>query len=194
MTTEGRYIFDNSTILAKCYELLSVLFGDKEFARRIDPNDPHCTLAALKSRYFESSITRLMIEIAATVRVMQDQINLLPAESEERQIYEQRIQIVDEYDFDEFDPEDYKLRKVCNKIIHANSIKLMAKEGAEAHANDFAFLAGDTDKNINWKYHYGLARLAGKDIGKKKDWSMLLDIEVFATAVFDLLDWNRSLE
>lgn len=192
--TEGRYIFDNSTLMAKCYELLSIFFGNKEFSRRINPKERESTLAVLQNRYFESTITRLLIEIAATVRVMQDQIKLLPKESEERKMYDQRIQVINRYHFDEFEPENYELRTVCNKIIHANSIKLMEKEGAEAHANDYAFLAGDTDKNISWKYHYGLARLAGKDISKKKDWNMLLDIEVFATAVFDLLDWNRSLE
>lgn len=183
MNTSGKYVFDTSNLLAKSYELLCVFFSDKELARRTDPNSSNSAIALLRNQLFESTVTRLLIEIAASLRVMDDQMKQLPKQSEERINYFQRLETVNKYDFEVFN-EDLKLRTICNKIIHSDTFQILFDNGDEAHEFDYAYRAGDAEKSIEWKYPNGHVRLSGKF--HEKDWSVRLDIQVFITAIVDL--------
>ena len=191
MNITGKYVFDTSDLLTKSYELLCVFFSEKELARRTNPNDPNSAIAQLRYQLFESTVARLLIEIAASLRVMADQMKKLPAESEEKINYFERLKAIDKYDFEIFN-EKLKLRDVCNKIIHADTFEILFDKGEEANEYDYAYRAGDADKTIEWKYPNGHVRLAGNY--NRKDWHIRLDIEVFITAVVDLFRPNNNIE
>lgn len=184
MNTSGKYVFDTSNLLAKSYELLCVFFSDKELARRTDPNPSNSAIALLRNQLFESTVTRLLIEIAASLRVMDDQMKLQHIESEDRINYYNRLESINKvHDFEVF-KENLDLRTVCSKIIHSNTFEILFDNGDEAHEHDYAYRAGDAEKSIEWKYPNGHVRLSGKFKGK--DWGVRLDIEVFISAIVDL--------
>lgn len=183
MNTSGKYVFDTSNLLAKSYELLCVFFSDKELSRRTDPSHTDSAIAFLRNQLFESTVTRLLIEIAASLRVMDDQMKHLPIDSEDRINYYSRLEEINKYDFEIFN-DDLKLRDVCNKIIHSNTFEILVESGEEAHEQDYAYRAGHAEKSMDWKYPNGHVRLSGKF--KEKDWRIRLDIEVFITAIANL--------
>jgi hypothetical protein len=185
MQTIGKYVFDSNTILEKSYDLLCTFFANKEIARRSDPDDPYAPLALLEKRFFEAKISRLLIEIAASLRVMDDQMTKLPITNLERVNYYRLLESINQYDFGLFDDLGLTLRETCNKIIHSDVFEPRAQEGVEGHESDGAYLAGVEDKSVKWKYFANYVRLSGKQ--NKNSWYVLLDIEVFITAIFQLL-------
>jgi hypothetical protein len=185
MQTQGKYVFDGNNILEKAYELLCTIFANKEIARRSDPDDTSAPLALLERRFFESKVSRLLIEIAASLRVMGDQIFKLPQNAPERKRYYDQLTEIDKYDFGLFDDLNLTLRETCNKIIHSEVFEPHFREGVEGHEMDTAYLAGFDKKSIEWKHVNGYVRLHGKK--GKEDWYVLLDIEVFVTAIYKLL-------
>jgi len=185
MLTQGRYVFDNNHILEKSYDLLCAVFANKEIARRSDPTDDEAPLGLLEKKFFETKVTRLLIEIAASLRVMSDQMFKLPDNNPEKITYDSRIATIDNYDFGLFDDLNLNFRETCNKIIHSEIFEFHFREGMEGHETDVAYLAGVQDKEVDWKHLNGYVRLSGKKF--KDTWIVLLDIEVFISAVVKLL-------
>lgn len=159
-------------------------FSAKELSRRTNPVSDDSAISFLRNQLFESTVTRLLIEIAASLRIMDDQMRHLPKDSTKRIKYESQIEIIDQYDFQIFN-EELTLRMVCNKIIHADVFEILLKDGKEAHEYDVSYLHGDSEQEIFWKYPSGHVKLSGKQ--NKKDWMIRLDIEVFIAAVVNLL-------
>jgi hypothetical protein len=185
MLTKGRYVFDNNHILEKSYDLLCAIFANKEIARRSDPANEQAPLGMLEKKFFETKVTRLLIEIAASLRIMGDQMYKLHDNDGEKKAYYTRIAEIDNYDFGLFDDLNLDFRETCNKIIHSDIFEFHFREGTEGHETDIAYLAGFQDKEVDWKHLNGYVRLSGK---KFKDvWIVLLDIEVFISAVVKLL-------
>ncbi|PSK90835.1 hypothetical protein [Taibaiella chishuiensis] len=184
MKTTGKYVFDNNAILEKCYDLLCIYFSNKELLRRIDTVNTESPLALLRERFFEAKISRLLIEIAASLRVMDDQMKKLANNDETRISYKSKLESIDKYEFGLFAQENLTLRKTCNKIIHSESFEFHLSTGEEAHELDYDYRLGLSEKNIEWKYPGGYIRLSGS-LGRK-DWHVLLDVEIFVTAVSDL--------
>lgn len=186
MNTSGKYVFDSSNLIAKSYELLCIFFSAKELTRRTNPYNDDSAISFLRNRFFESTVTRLLIEIAASLRVIDDQMRQLPKDSQERNEYENRLEAIDQYEFQVFN-EELTLRTVCNKIIHADTFEILLKDSTEAHEYDSAYIHGDSEQEIFWKYPSGHVKLSGKQNWKKDDWTIQLDIEIFVAAVVDLL-------
>lgn len=184
MKTTGKYVFDDNAILEKCYDLLCIYFSNKELLRRIDTASIDSPLTLLRARFFEAKISRLLIEIAASLRVMDDQMEKLPKGDEIRISYKSKLESVNKYDFGLFDVDDLTLRKTCNKIIHSDAFHFHLRKGEEAHELDYEYRLGLSEKNIEWKYPGGYIRLSGCQ--GRKEWHVLLDIEVFVTAISDL--------
>lgn len=180
MIIEGKYIFDKSFILEKAYDLLCIFFANKEISRRSNIDD-QISLAKLEERYFEAKASRLLIEIAASIRVNDDQMKNLPESSNERQLYYSLITEVDSYNFDMFhDP--FTFREICNKIIHSKTFKPHTSPGSEGHETDYAYRMGDDEKSIEWDHFNGFITLSGTI--RKENWHVLLDIEVFVRAIY----------
>ena len=183
-TFSGSYVIDKNAILNKTYRLLCLFFANKEIARRSDPDDPEAPLKALERRFFEGEVSRLLIEIAVAIRVLDDQMKRLHKADEARKIYEKHLAKVDKYQFGLFDDLKLNLRKTCNKIIHSDVMEPHTKEGWEPHEFDSEALYGDGDQSINWEHLNGYVRLAGRE--RKEEWYVLLDVEVFVTAVYEI--------
>ncbi len=184
MITKGKYLIDSTYVLEKCYDLLCVFFANKEIARRSQVNDK-TSLAALERRFFEQKASRLLIEIAVCLRVLDDQMKKLPTDDMQRKKYMERKIEIDKAEYGLFDDLSLTLRDTCNKIIHSDIVEPHFSEGHEAHEYDHAHNYGDSEKSINWQHFNGLIRLSGNL--KKEKWHVLLDIETFITSIFKLL-------
>jgi hypothetical protein len=185
MPAPGIYVIDKGEILRKGYSLLCLFFANKEIARRSDPDDARVPLSSLESMFFPSEASRLLIETAVAVRVLDDQMRRLPEADGLRSRYEQRKAAVDKYSFALFTNLVLDLRETCNKIIHSEVMEPHTAEGSEPHEFDSAYLHGEGDRTIDWTHLNGYVRLAGAQ--GKREWYVLLDVEVFVSAVFDLL-------
>jgi hypothetical protein len=185
MQTLGKYVFDSNIILEKTYDLLCTFFANKEISRKSDPLDMNAPLASLEKRFFEAKVSRLLIEIAASLRVMGDQMNKLPITEPQRVRYYDQLKEVDDYDFGLFDDLGLTFRETCNKIIHSDVFEPYLREGYEAHETDAGHLYGDEKKSVKWKHISNLVRLSGKK--GNSNWHVQLDIEVFVIAIFKVL-------
>jgi hypothetical protein len=181
------YVIDRSSVLQKLYYLLCLFFANKEIARRSDPNDERAPLSSLEKKFFVSEASRLLIEVAIAVRVIDDQMKQVPSDAPERQTYDSVKADIDRtHEYAMFDDLNLTLRETCNKIIHSNVMEPHSSEGREAHELDHGYLYGDDEKSIDWKHFNGYVRLCGTD-HKGKEWYVLLDLEVFVGAVYRLL-------
>lgn len=192
MELAGTHVIDPRGVGLKAYRLLCAFFADKEISRRTMPNDPTDGLRRMQRLYFESEVSGLLIEIAAAVRVLDDQMRLLPAGDFRRTDFERRMRATDGYvfglfDFDIDDPSvsPHTLRQVCNRIIHTSVFQPHSTDGQETHERDTPAIAGVAPPSIEWRHLNGYVRLAGNHQGKV--WILLLDIEAFVRAVYTLL-------
>jgi len=180
-TNNGKFILDTSIILQKAYILLCIFFANKEIARSSNPDDENDPLSLLESRFFESEVSRLLLELAIAIRVIDDQVKKLPVKNKSRIEYYALKEEVDKYEYGLFDNINLDLRKTCNKIIHSEVLEPHTSEGSEAHKLDLAASYGGYPREINWEHYNGYVRLAG--IEKDTEWFVLLDIEVFVRAI-----------
>lgn len=182
----GKYVIDRTFVLQKLYNLTCLFFANKEIARRTDADDPSEPLRVLETMFFESEVSRLLIEVAVAIRVIDDQMKRLPDASPERIEHERRSLAVRHYQYALFDDLDLDLRKTCNKIIHAYVMEPHTRAGHEPHAHDLAHIhEDDQPRSIDWEHLDGYVRLVGTDRGR--EWYVLLDIEVFVRAVVEVL-------
>jgi hypothetical protein len=184
MTMYEKYVIDKNSILEKAYRLVCLFFADKEITRRSNPDDNNAPLKSLENMFFASEATKVLLELAVSIRVFDDQIKKLPKNQAERINYEKTKAVVDQYAYGLFDDLGLTLRETCNKIIHSDVMEPHTSEGQEAHEYDSAYLYGEGDKEIDWKHLNGYVRLAGRKNGE--DWYVLLDVEVFASAIYRL--------
>jgi hypothetical protein len=181
------YILDRATVLQKLYYLLCLFFANKEIARRSDPDDETAPLASLERKFFVAEASRTLIEIAIAVRVIDDQMKQLAPENTERHRYElSKAKIDRDHAYGLFDDLNLNLRETCNKIIHSHVMEPHSSEGSEAHELDHGHRFGDDERTIDWQHFNGFVRLCGAD-HKVKEWYVLLDLEVFVSAVYKLL-------
>lgn len=184
------YLIDKGAVLQNLYHLLCLFFANKEIARRSDPNKENGPLAALEKRFFVPEASRLLIEVAVAVRVIDDQMKKRPQESTERKQYETLKKKIDRYDYGLFGDRNLDLRQTCNKIIHSDVMEPHSSPGVEGHELDYGYRYGDDERSIDWEHFNGYVRLAGTDRGK--EWCVLLDLEVFVSAVYELLSADST--
>ena len=184
MNFSGKFAFHHAVTLQQCYDLICTLFANKEIARRSPPGRP-TLIAVLETNFFETKVSRLLIEIAAGLRVYDDQMRQLAPQDPVRLAYERRLSQANQFEFGLFDDLGLNLRETCNKIIHSEIFELHVKEGLEVHESDVACLAGMMDKSVDWQHVNGFIRLSGKK--GKQPWYVLLDTEAFVSSVCTLL-------
>ncbi len=189
MRTTGTYVIERTEVLRKAYRLLCIFFANKEIARRSAPDDDNAPLKALERLFLEAEASRLLVEVAVAVRVLDDQMRCRPAGDAWRVEHQRRMASVSEYAYGMFDELNLDLRQTCNKIIHSDVMEPHTKEGWEPHEWDSAHIHGDDDRSIDWEHLNGYVRLAGTK--GRQEWYVLLDIEVFVSAVYEVV---RSVE
>jgi hypothetical protein len=138
--------------------------------------------------FFVQESSRLLIEIAVLVRIIDNQMKGMDEEDSERIRYYRAKERVDQYVYGLFDDLNLNLRETCNKVIHSEVMQPHTTEGQEPLEYDVAYSEGDGDRTIDWQHLNGYVRLCGKKGGK--EWYVLLDIEVFVSAIYELFYGN----
>lgn len=198
MQLPSNYVLDREAIKLNAYRLICHFYANKEIARNCDPDTRDDAIAKLEDNYFFREISRLLLETAISVRVLDDQMKGLPNESELRSSYESAMAAVNKrYQCMMFD--EMKLREVCNKIIHADVVEPHIQEAEDGgheidHYNWLGWScvveeSGNNDisepEPIKWDHLTNNIRLGGKHL--KKEWWHLLEVPTFVGAIGDLL-------
>lgn len=94
-------------------------------------------------------MSRLLIEIAASIRVLSDQVKKMPSDDLFKQRFDRRMDEISTLRYGLFDDLNLDLRDTCNKIIHSNVLEFHMVNGIEAHQQDFAFQQGISERGNN---------------------------------------------
>ena len=198
MELPSRYVLDRESIKLNAYRLICHFYSNKEIARQSEPGIPSNGIARLEQRYFYREVSHLLLNIAMSLRVLDDLMKGMEASSELKKAHYKAMDNVNQrYLCMMFD--DMNLRQVCNKIIHADIMEphlMESKDGT--HLNDsFNWLAwaesneGNYDKEIpkpdpiEWRHLTNNVRLVGKY--NNKEWCHVLVVPVYVEAVSELL-------
>ena len=198
MQLPSKFILDRENIKLNAYRLISYFYANKEISKHSDPEKRDDSIAKLEDKYFFSEISKLLIEIAISLRVLDDQMKSLNQDSEIRRSYDLKMNETNQhYHCMMFD--EMNIRDVCNKIIHANVVEphIQETENGGHEIDNYNWLgwseAVEHSGNntipqpdyIKWKYLTNKVRLGGTHRGKQ--WWHLLEVPVFVEAVGELL-------
>lgn len=197
MEFPSNYTLDRETVKLNAYRLLCLFYANKEIARLSDPEKRDDPASLLEREFFSREMTHLLLSIAISLRVLDDQMTARPEESDERKRYLRvRADVNSRHNCMMFD--DMSLRKVCNKIIHASTVEAHTQEGAQSHKIDeYNWLGwveareqdgeetGPQPDPIEWHHLTSNIRLGGVENGV--EWWHLLEVPTFVDAVFELL-------
>lgn len=193
MNFPTKYIIETNEIKLNAYRLISFFYSNKEVSRTRNTNHVTSGIEELESNFFFKEVSRLLIQIAISIRVLDDQMKSLDSTSEVKIKYDEYIE---EYDLNGcmlFD--DLNLRQTCNKIIHADSVQLSFQELRDGNHeiddhNYFVWseeveLSGNTElpkpKPIKWEHLSNYVQLQGR--WNNELWTCILDIESFVETI-----------
>lgn len=197
MQLPSSYVLDREAIKVNAYRLICHFYANKEIARRTDPDTRDDPIAKLENNYFFREVSRLLLEIAISVRVLDDQMKKLKV-SEIKQSYDESMEDVNlRYSCMMFD--EMSLREVCNKIIHAEIVEPHMQESEDGrHELDIYNWLGWAEAvehspgkdmlglaSVKWKHLTNNVRLGGTYKGSQ--WWHLLEVPVFVAAISELL-------
>lgn len=198
MELPSKYVLDREAIKLNAYRLLSHFYANKEIARQADPDTRDDSIAILEDNYFQREMSRLLLEIAISLRVLDDQMKKQDKLSEIRIAYDAASERANHLHncmmFDKM-----SLREACNKIIHADVVEPHIRESEDgSHKyDDYNWLgwseaieqSGDSNipkpEPIKWKHLTNNIRLGGKK--GKKQWWHLLEVPIFVRSISELL-------
>lgn len=197
MELPSNYIIDSENIQLKAYRLLSLFYANKEIAQKADPEDENDPIHRLEKKYFYSETSKLLLELAISLRVLDDQMAKLP-DGEIKENYINKKNEVNRRNhcmmFDEM-----PLREVCNKIIHADVVEPHFREANASHEiDDYNWMGYDEAREmapdedipepvpIKWQHLTYNIRLGGKHRGDQ--WWHLLMVPVFVQVISELLE------
>lgn len=198
MKLPSKYVLDVEGVKLNAYRLISLFYANKEIARSTDP-ESRDGIAKLEDKFFFSEMSKLLIEIAISIRVLDDQMKGLPDKSEIKKAYQSAMALANKnYNCMMFD-ELISLRETCNKIIHADVVELHIEESTNGdHEIDRYNWLGWSDATeysegeeipepdpVKWKYLTNNVRLCGKK--GKEQWWCLLQVPIFVEAISELL-------
>ena len=174
MNLPSKYVLDVESIKLNSYRLISLFYANKEIARSTNP-ESRDGIAKLEDKFFFSEMSKLLIEIAISIRVLDDQMKVLPESSEIKKAYDAAMIVTNKKHscmmFDEL-----SLRETCNKIIHADLVEPHVEESTNGdHEFDIHNWLGwseameysegediSTPVPIKWKHLTNNVRLGGK--------------------------------
>ncbi|MBO1924581.1 hypothetical protein [Thiomicrorhabdus sp. 6S3-12] len=198
MQLPSNYVLDREAIKLNAYRLICHFYANKEIARHCDPDTRDDAIAKLEDNYFFREISRLLLEVAISIRVLDDQMKCLPNGSELRSSYESAMKAVNKhYQCMMFD--EMKLREVCNKIIHADVVEPHIQEakngGHEIDHHNWLGWSYATEESgnkdipepepIKWNHLTNNIRLGGRH--HNEQWWHLLEVPTFVGAIGELL-------
>lgn len=198
MDLRGNYVLDSETTKLNAYRLLCLFYANKEIARLSDPDSRDDPASSLERKYFAREMTKLLLSIAISLRVLDDQMNALSEEDERKTTYSRaRASVNVQYRCMMFD--EMSLREVCNKIIHATTVEPHVQDGTESHRIDeYNWLswseamdqsggqAGPEHGAIKWRHLTSNIRLGG--LKGREQWWHLLEVPTFVDAVSSILE------
>ena len=199
MQLPSSYVLDREAIKLNAYRLICHFYANKEISRHTDPDTRDDAIATLEDNYFFREMSRLLLEVAISVRVLDDQMKKVNETSEIRINYDTAMEQVNHrYNCMMFD--NMNLREVCNKIIHAEVVEPHIQESENGnHEIDSYNWIGWSDaveqsggenipehEPIKWKHLTNNIRLGGKHRGE--EWWHLLEVPTFVGAISGLLD------
>jgi hypothetical protein len=134
------YILDREAIKLNAYRLICHFYANKEIARHTDPDTRDDAIAKLEDNHFFREISRLLLEVAISLRVIDDQMKKLDEKSDIRSSYDAAMNEVNRrYNCMMFD--EMNIREVCNKILHAEVVEPHIQESEDG---------GHEIDNYNW--------------------------------------------
>tara|TARA_R110002167_G_scaffold361651_1_gene580174 strand:+ start:59 stop:319 length:261 start_codon:yes stop_codon:yes gene_type:complete len=77
MQLPSSYVLDREAIKLNAYRLICHFYANKEIARHTDPDTRNDAIAKLEDNYFFREISRLLLEVAISLRVLDDQMKNL---------------------------------------------------------------------------------------------------------------------
>lgn len=204
MQITGSHVIDRDSILRKAYRLLSIFLAAGEIERRNWAAPEVDGLKLLEHRFFAVETSSLLVEIAASFRVLDDQIWRLPSDDPQRIVH-----IAKKYDprvphqpgavaAGFFMKENAKtkrlegawpmsIRDVCNKIIHADVIQHRTRPGVGPHGSDQHALFFDLPLKKDWEHISEEVVLSG--IENRRRWITPLSVVWFVRVlVYQLSD------
>jgi hypothetical protein len=196
MNLPSKYILDIEVIKLNAYKLISLFYANKEISRTTEPGTKD-GIAKLEDKYFFSQVSKLLIEIAISIRVLDDQIKYSYSKSEIKTKYNtSMVAINKKHNCMMF--AELSLREVCNKIIHAEIVEPHFEESKNGEheidrhnwvcwADASEYSIGEKilkPEPIKWKHLTNNIRLGGKK--GKEQWWHLLEVPTFVTAISEL--------
>lgn len=88
MQLPSSYVLDREAIKLNAYRLICHFYANKEISRHTDPDTRDDAIAKLEDHYFFREMSRLLLEVAISTRVLDDQMKKLWEESELRASYD----------------------------------------------------------------------------------------------------------
>lgn len=81
------YVLETENIKLNAYRLICLFYTNKEIARRTEPKTKSNPIARLEKKFFFREMSRLIISIAISVRIIDDQMKSLGNESQDNEAY-----------------------------------------------------------------------------------------------------------
>ena len=197
------YTINLDAIRLSCYRLYCLFAANREISQNSDPHNPSEPISCLEATFLPVEMTKLLIDIAISLRLLDDQVKNRSGDDPRRGAYTRALDVINS-EFQSvcvFSEPPLKMREVCNKIIHAKRVQPhlhTVADGAHQYDKIATIAASDNlDELLNsfaaapepvrWRYYSGLVLLSGSD-NKDADWRHLLDIREFVKVVFLLLE------
>ena len=182
------HAIDRDVIRLQAYHLLNLFLANYGLACEHRFDDPKDTLGQLHQDFYLSEITRLLVSIAVSVRMLDDQLK----GGEDHAASRKFVGEVDTGDYigsysEGAEPKPrFGVREACNKILHAETARPLFEEGGEPHAS-----YEESEEEYRWWYLTGEIELTGhRQHGVK--WECCLYVPPFLDVVLEVVSFERA--
>jgi len=182
------HVIDRDVIRLQAYHLLNLFHANHGLAYEHRFDDTKDTLGQLHQDFYLSEITRLLVSIAVSVRMLDDQLK----GGENPDAY---VTFADEVDTGEHigscseggQPKlKFSFREACNKILHAETVRPLFEKADEPHAS-----CEESDEEYRWWYLTGEIELTGH-LQKGVEWECCLYVPPFLDVVLEVVSFERA--
>jgi len=182
------HVIDRDVIRLQAYLLLNLFHANHGLAYEHRFDDPKDTLGQLHQDFYLSEITRLLVSIAVSIRMFDDQLK----GGENPEAY---VTFADEEDTGEHigsyseggQPKlKSSFREACNKILHTETVRPLFEKADEPHAS-----CEESDEEYRWCYLTGEIKLTGH-LQKGVEWECCLYVPPFLDVVLEVVSFERA--
>jgi hypothetical protein len=144
---------------------MNLFLANHELAYQHKFDDPKDTLEQLHQDFYLAEITRLLVPVAVSVRMLDDQQKA----SRQSEAYLEFVRGVDtgnyigSYTENDNPQPRFNVREACNKILHAETVRPLFDKGDDPHASDEESEEEVAEKDeYSWWFLTGEIELAGR--------------------------------